>query len=111
MGQSLEPNRENRAIIMQYNVKTKQGNNYIVSADSAWLWVEIERELGYTITQAEEKLGQGSLDVLTCMLYKAAKAQGKTNLPNQQAWVINEFEGFEVIEENPKDNSQTDLSE
>jgi len=38
------------------------------------------------------------------MLYKAAKAAGKTNLPNQQSWVTNEFEGFEVVEENPKEN-------
>lgn len=89
---------------MKYTVTTKQGNNYIVSTDSTWLWIEIERELGYTITQAEEKLKKGSLDVLTCMLYKAAKSQGHTKLPNQQAWVDNEFEGFEVVYENPKEN-------
>jgi hypothetical protein len=45
------------------------------------------------------------------MLYKAAKAQGKTMLPNQQAWVTNEFETFEVVEESPKENSLTDSSE
>jgi hypothetical protein len=89
---------------MQYNVTTKQGNNYIVSDENAWLWVEIERELGYTVSQAAEKMSQGSLDVITCMLYKAAKAQGKTQLPNQQAWVTNEFETFEVVEESPKEN-------
>jgi hypothetical protein len=59
---------------MKYNVTTKQGNNYIVSDESAWLWVEIERELGYTVSQAADKMSQGSLDVITCMLYKAAKA-------------------------------------
>jgi hypothetical protein len=96
---------------MQYNVTTKQGNNYIVSDENAWLWVEIERELGYTVSQAAEKMSQGSLDVITCMLYKAAKAQGKTQLPNQQAWVTNEFETFEVVEESPKENSLTDSSE
>jgi len=89
---------------MKYEITTKQGNKYIVSADSTWLWIEIERELGYTITEAEDKLRAGSLDVLTCMLYKAAKAQGETKLPSQQAWVSNEFEGFEVVEEIPKES-------
>ena len=89
---------------MKYEITTQQGNKYEVNDDNAWLWVEIERELGFTISQAAEKMSQGSLDVITCMLFKAAKAQGKTQLPNQQAWVTNEFESFEVIEESPKDN-------
>jgi hypothetical protein len=89
---------------MEYNITTKQGNNYIVSDESAWLWVEIERELGYTVSQAAEKMSQGSLDVITCMLYKAAKAAGKTMLPSQQAWVVNEFETFEVVEDSPKES-------
>jgi hypothetical protein len=89
---------------MEYKVITQQGNNYIVSDDNAWLWVEIERELGYTVSQAAEKMGQGSLDVITCMLYKAAKTAGHTKLPSQQAWVVNEFDSFEVIEESPKDS-------
>jgi hypothetical protein len=49
-------------------------------------------------------MSQGSLDVITCMLYKAAKAAGHTKLPSQQAWVTNEFEGFEVVEESPKES-------
>ena len=89
---------------MQYEIKTKQGNNYIVSDESAWLWIEIERELGYTVSQAAEKMSNGSLDVITCMLYKAAKTAGHTKLPSQQAWVVNEFDSFEVIEESPKDS-------
>jgi hypothetical protein len=104
MEQSQERNRENRATIMKYEITTQQGNKYEVNDDNAWIWIEIERELGYTVSQAAEKMSQGSLDVITCMLYKAAKAQGKTQLPNQQAWVTNEFETFEVTEESPKDN-------
>jgi len=97
---------------MKYEITTKQGHNYIVSDDSAWLWVEVERELGYTVSQAAEKMSQGSLDVITCMLYKAAKAQGHTKLPSQQAWVINEFETFDVVSEpDPKENLQTASSE
>jgi hypothetical protein len=95
---------------MQYNITTKQGNNYIVSDENAWLWIEIERELGYTVSQAAEKMSQGSLDVITCMLFKAARSMGKTQMPNQQAWVTNEFETFEVVEESPKENSLTDSS-
>ena len=89
---------------MKYNVTTKQGNNYIVSDESTWLWVEIERELGYTVSQAADKMSQGSLDVITCMLFKAAKAAGNTKLPNQQAYVMNEFETFEVVEDSPKES-------
>ena len=89
---------------MKYEITTQQGNKYIVSDDSAWLWIELERELGYTVSQAAEKMSQGSLDVITCMLYKAAKANGHTQLPNQKAWVTNEFDSFEVIEESPKES-------
>jgi hypothetical protein len=89
---------------MKYEITTQQGNNYIVSDDSAWLWIELERELGYTVSQAAEKMSQGSLDVITCMLYKAAKAGGHTQLPNQKAWVTNEFDSFEVVEESPKES-------
>ena len=45
---------------MKYEITTKQGNNYIVSDDSAWLWIELERELGYTVSQAADKMSQGS---------------------------------------------------
>jgi hypothetical protein len=38
------------------------------------------------------------------MLYKASKAAGHTKMPSQQAWVTNEFEGFEVVEESPKES-------
>jgi hypothetical protein len=89
---------------MKYEITTKQDKKYIVSDENAWLWVEIERELGYTVSQAAEKMSQGSLDVITCMLFKAAKAQGHTQLPSQQVWVINEFETFEVVEDDPKES-------
>jgi hypothetical protein len=38
------------------------------------------------------------------MLYKAAKAENKTQMPNQKAWVLNEFDSFEVVEESPKES-------
>ena len=52
---------------MQYNVTTKQGNNYIVSDESAWLWIEIERELGYTVSQAADN--QAALANLETLIF------------------------------------------
>lgn len=96
---------------MQYKITTKQGNNYIVSDENVWLWIELERELGYTITQADKKISEGSLDVLTFLFYHAAKAAGHTKLPSQQAWVVNEFDTFEGVKADPKEDSQTSSSE
>lgn len=39
---------------MKYEITTKQDKKYTVSDENAWLWVEIERELGYTVSQAAE---------------------------------------------------------
>jgi hypothetical protein len=97
---------------MKYEVTTKQGNNYIVSDDSVWMWIELERELGYTVTEAAAKMIKGSLDVISFVLYKSAFAQSKTQLKTQRAWVENEFETFKLVDEpDPKDNLQTALSE
>ena len=88
---------------MKYEITTKQGNNYIVSDDSAWLWIILERDLGYTLTQAQEKMTTGSLDVITYMLYLAAVADEHTDYKTHQGWVQNEFDTFEVVEDDPKD--------
>jgi len=88
---------------MKYQITTKQGNNYIVSDDPAWLWILLERDLGYTLTQAQEKMGQGSLEVITYILYLAAVGDEKTDYKTHQGWVENEFDTFEVVNEDPKD--------
>jgi hypothetical protein len=87
---------------MKYQITTKQGNNYIVNDDSAWLWISLERELGYTMPQAAAKLQEGSLEVITWLLHKAALDSKQTELKTHKAWVENEFESFEVVEEDPK---------
>ena len=87
---------------MQYEVLTKQGNNYIVSDDSAWLWISLERELGYTMPQAAQKMADGSLEVITWILHKAALDAKKTELKTHKSWVEHEFESFKVVEEDPK---------
>jgi ppGpp synthetase/RelA/SpoT-type nucleotidyltranferase len=84
---------------MKYKVTTKQGNNYIVSDDSAWLWITLERELGYTIQQAAAKMAEGSLDVITWIIHKAALDSKQTELKTQKTWVEHEFETFELVEE------------
>lgn len=91
---------------MQYEVKTKQGNNYIVSDDNAWLWVELERSLGLTMKQAAEKMAAGSLDVITWLLHKASLDANQTELKTQKAWVETEFESFEVLLDDPKATSK-----
>jgi hypothetical protein len=88
---------------MKYKVTTQQGNNYIVSDDAAWLWILLERDLGYTLTQAQEKMGEGSLNVITYVLYLAAVADEHTDYKTHQGWVQNEFETFEVVQDDPKD--------
>mgnify|MGYP007100066628 CR=1 FL=1 len=87
---------------MKYQITTQQGNNYIVNDDSAWLWISLERELGYTMPQAAAKLQEGSLEVITWLLHKAALDSKQTELKTHKAWVENEFESFEVVEEDPK---------
>ena len=87
---------------MKYQITTKQGNNYIVDDNSAWLWISLERELGYTMPQAAAKLQEGSLEVITWLLYKAAFESKQTTLKTHKIWVETEFETFEVVEEDPK---------
>jgi len=87
---------------MKYEVTTQQGNKYIVSDDSAWLWIELERETGLTMQQAGAKMAEGSLDIITSLLFKAAVIEKKTELKTHKAWVLHEFETFDVLSEDPK---------
>lgn len=87
---------------MKYEVTTQQGEKYIVSDDSAWLWIELERETGLTMQQAGEKMAEGSLDVITSLLFKAAVMEKKTELKTHKAWVLHEFDTFDVVSEDPK---------
>jgi hypothetical protein len=87
---------------MQYEVTTQQGNKYIVSDDSAWLWIELERETGLTMQQAGAKMAEGSLDIITNLLFKASVIEKKTELKTHKAWVLHEFDTFDVVSEDPK---------
>jgi hypothetical protein len=87
---------------MKYEVTTQQGNKYTVSDDSAWLWIELERDTGLTMQQAGAKMAEGSLDVITSLLFKAAVMEKKTELKTHKAWVLHEFDTFDVVSEDPK---------
>lgn len=87
---------------MKYEVKTKQGKNYIVSDESAWLWIELERGLGLTMKQAVQKMADGSLDVITWLLHRAALDAKLTEIKTQKVWVETEFDSFEVLDDDPK---------
>jgi hypothetical protein len=87
---------------MKYEVTTQQGNKYIVSDDSAWLWIELERETGLTMQQAGAKMAEGSLDIITSLLFKAAVIEKKTDVKTHKSWVLHEFETFDVVSEDPK---------
>lgn len=87
---------------MKYEVTTQQGNKYEVNDNSAWLWIELERDTGLTMQQAGAKMAEGSLDVITSLLYRAAVIEKKTEIKSHKAWVLNEFETFDVVDDDPK---------
>jgi hypothetical protein len=47
-------------------------------------------------------MAEGSLDVITSMLFKAASMDKKTELKTHKAWVLHEFDTFDVVSEDPK---------
>lgn len=88
---------------MRYQVTTKQGNNYIVSDDNVIIWVHLERDLGFTLTEAYEKAAAGSLNVITYIIWKAATLAGFTQTMTQDGYVTNEFDGMELLpDDGPK---------
>jgi len=94
---------------MQFKVTTKQGKNYIVSDDSVWVWIELERETGLTMKHAAQKMADGSLDVITLMLYKLSARGEHTELKTHRAWVEHEFDSFDVVDDaDPKEMEASD---
>ena len=73
-----------------------------MSDNDAWLWIELERETGLTMKQASVKMAEGSLDIITALLFKAAVIDKKTQLKTHKAWVQHEFDTFDVVSEDPK---------
>jgi hypothetical protein len=87
---------------MKYQVTTQQGNSFEFDDDAAIIWINLERATGLTLSEAQDKLRNGSLDVLTFIMHQGAILTGNTELKTQDAWVTSEFETFEVVFNDPK---------
>lgn len=88
---------------MKYEVKTKQGNNFIVDDDSIELWLEVEDRFDVTFYEAQQKLSRQSLSILTKIFFVAAVLGGHTEYKTHKTWVKEEFEAFDLAgEDDPK---------
>ena len=85
---------------MNFTITTKQGATYQVNDDNAFIWIGVEKQLGYTFKKAIELISEQSLDVLTMVLYLASSLQGHTELKTRDAWVQTEFDSFDVVDDN-----------
>lgn len=70
---------------------------YTVNLDQAWVWVRLEDELGLTINQAQDKMGDGSTKIITYAIWLASEVETP-----YKDW-IKSLDTFEVVEDNPKD--------
>jgi len=80
-------------------VKVKFINNkteYTANLDQAWVWVRLEDDLGLTITEAQNKMADGSTKIITYAIWLASE------IPTPyDSWIKN-LEGFEVVDDDPK---------
>ena len=70
---------------------------YTANLDQAWVWVRLEDDLGLTVTEAQDKMGNGSTKIITYAIWLASE----TETPYKD-W-IKGLETFEVADEDPKD--------
>ena len=71
-------------------------STYQVNLDQVWVWVRLERELGVSITQAQQKMGEGSTHVITYAIWLAS------DVPTPYDDWLKRLQEFEVLEDNPK---------
>lgn len=80
-------------------MKVKFINNkteYTANLDQAWVWVRLEDDLGLTITEAQNKMADGSTKIITYAIWLASE------IPTPyDSWIKN-LEGFEVVDDDPK---------
>ena len=89
---------------MKYEVTTKQGKNFIVDDNEISLWLEFEDAFDITYSEAQEKLSRNSWNVITKLLFTAARLGGHTELKTYKKWAEVEFETFDIVgdEKDPK---------
>lgn len=69
---------------------------YVVNLDKAYIWVTIEDDLKITVNEAQDRMAQGSLKVISYALWVASESE----VPYKE-WIKGLGE-FEVIEDSPK---------
>jgi hypothetical protein len=67
-----------------------------VNLDQAWIWVRLEDELGLTVSQAQDKIADGSTKVITYALWLASETA-----KDYKDWVKT-LANFEVLDDFPK---------
>lgn len=80
-------------------MKVKLNNNeteLTVNLDQAWIWVRLEDELGLTVSEAQDKITDGSTKVITYALWLASES------PKDYKDWVKLLKDFEVIEDYPK---------
>lgn len=80
---------------MNINVTTTK-TEYTVDIDKAWVWVKLEDDLGLTLTEAQEKMANGSTKAITYAIWLASK----TDTP-YTIW-LTELTDFDVVDDDPK---------
>ncbi|NCX55767.1 MAG: hypothetical protein EBW87_01000 [Burkholderiaceae bacterium] len=80
---------------MLVNVKTDK-TEYKTDIDKAWVWVKLEELTGLTLTDAQNKMADGSTKIITTAIWIATD----TDEPFD-SWVKSLIE-FEVIDNDPK---------
>jgi hypothetical protein len=71
---------------------------YKVNLDAAWVWVRLEDDLNLTITQAQEKMADGSTKIITYAIWLASESETPYNI-----WV-KDLEDFDIVgDDDPKD--------
>jgi len=70
---------------------------YKANIDKAWVWVKLEDDLGLTITEAQDKMANGSTKIITYAIWLASE------IPTAYDDWIKNLESFEVADDDPKD--------
>jgi len=66
---------------------------YVTNIDEAWVWVQLEEDLGWTLTEAQDKMAGGSTKAITYAIWLASK----TDTPYKE-W-LKTLISFDVVED------------
>mgnify|MGYP006285293651 CR=1 FL=1 len=79
---------------------------YVVNIDQAWVWVKLEEDLGLTLTEAQEKMTNGSTKAITYALWIAGKSETPYTI-----W-LQDLKEFEYIDDvDPKGDGNQPIAD